>query len=122
MSLRLNNDSSAIYETYGFAAQATGTTAGYSENYASVGGTQFNLVGKSNSADDLTGWMFFDGCNTTNHKVGQQIMGVTPRASNLAINGGCVYPNSSVISSIEFFSPNGGTNSNGTIKIYGSVN
>jgi hypothetical protein len=122
MSLSLNNDvTGGMYETVGFTANTTSGTAGYDANYASIGGSQFNLVGKAGSTNDLTGWVFLDGCNTANKKIGYQIMGVTPQNTNLAINGGMIYLGTSVISSLEFFSPNGGTNSNGTIVVYGSV-
>jgi len=122
MSLSLNNDTTGgRYETVGFTANTTSGTAGYDADYASIGGSQFNLVGKAGTANNLTGWIFLDGCNTANKKIGYQIMGVTPQNTNLAINGGIIYLGTSVISSLEFFSPNGGTNSNGTIVVYGSV-
>jgi hypothetical protein len=121
MSLSINNDLTAVYETVGFTANTTSGTAGYDANYASIGGSQFNLVGQASSSNNLTGWVFLDGCNTSGVKLGYQIMGLTPQNTNLAINGGMVWPASSVVSSIQFFSPNGGTNSNGTIEVYGSV-
>jgi hypothetical protein len=122
MSLSINNDTTAIYETVGFTANTTSGTAGYDANYASIGGSQFNLVGQAGSTNNLTGWVFLDGCNTSGPKLGYQIMGLTPQNTNLAINGGMVWPGTAVVSSIQFFSPNGGTNSNGTIEVYGSVN
>ena len=121
MSVRFNNDTGANYSFYGVALKSTGATTGDASEDDSVNGDQFYLAYNSTSTSNLSGFMFLDGCNTTGLKIGNQIIGIASTDTNSSYTAGLAYKGTSVISSMEFFSPNGGTNSNGTIKVYGSV-
>jgi len=99
--------------------------AAFSTNFpaasAPAAGNSFDFAGASQATNTLSGYLFLQGGNSANLKVGHYVVGANDSAANSFHRwNGFVYDDTNVIASVQL-GANFGTFDAGSIIVYGSV-
>jgi len=124
VNLRLNTDTGANYNQFGYTAYSGSTysSANDSREISSLTSTSIALAATSNNASSVVGaYVYLEGCNASGVKIFQSAGSASPAGGNAQepfITGG-FYSGSSTISSISITAAN--SFNGGTVYVYTSA-